>query len=167
MEESDQSSLFREWHREHRGIILRIARASALNLPDQEDLIQEISLQIWNSIPNFKGNCQESTWVYRVALNTAISWGRKEKSQREKKRGLSEHLRFLTETTEPRNEKLEWIYEQIRLFDPIDRSLILLHLDGQSYLEIADILGISEKNVGVKLSRLRKALTKKANDDDI
>lgn len=167
MDESDQDSRFREWHREHQGIILRIARATAGNVADQEDLIQEISLQIWNSIPNFSGNCKSSTWVYRVALNTAIGWGRKERTQREKKEQVAENLHILKETSEPRNPKLEWIYEQIRLFDPIDRSLILLHLDGQSYQEIADILGISEKNVGVKLSRLRKALTKKANDDDI
>lgn len=67
----------------------------------------------------------------------------------------------------PPHPKLEWIYDQIRQLDPIDRSLILLHLDGQSYLEIGEILGISEKNVGVRLSRLRKALTQKANDDDL
>ena len=167
MAESEQSSRFREWHREHRGIILRIARATTRSLPDQEDLIQEISLQIWNSIPNFGGKCKESTWIYRVALNTAITWGRKEKSQREKRQDLAANLHFLKETSEPRNEKLEWLYEQIRRFDPIDRSLMLLHLDGQSYLEISDILGISEKNVGVKLSRLRQTLTKKANDDEL
>jgi RNA polymerase sigma-70 factor (ECF subfamily) len=167
MEESEQSSRFREWHRAHQGIILRIARASASNLPDQEDLIQEISLQIWNSIPNFNGHCKASTWVYRVALNTAINWGRKERRQREKTESLAEHLQILKGTAEPRNEKIEWIYDQIRRFDPIERSLILLHLDGQSYFEIADILGISEKNVGVKLSRLRKTLTQKANDDDL
>ena len=167
MDASEQDSRFREWHRDHQGIILRIARANASNLDDQEDLVQEISLQIWNSIPGFKESCKASTWVYRVALNTAIGWGRKEKSQREKKQELAANLHILKETSEPRNGKLEWIYEQIRQLDPIDRSLILLHLDGQSYQEIADILGISEKNVGVKLSRLRQALTKKANDDDI
>ena len=167
MDESEQATRFREWHREHQGIILRIARANASNLTDQEDLIQEISLQIWNSIPNFAGNCKSSTWVYRVALNTAIAWGRKEKRQQEKKQQVAENLHFLKETSEPRNERLEWIFEQIRRLDPIDRSIILLHLDGQSYQEIADILGISEKNVGVKLSRLRKSLTQKANDDDI
>lgn len=167
MDESKQDAQFREWHREHQGIILRIARANASNLADQEDLIQEISLQIWNSIPGFNGSCRASTWVYRVALNTAISWGRKEQSQRRKKKEFANHLHILKETSEPQNEKLEWIFEQIRKMDPIDRSLILLHLDGQSYQEIADILGISEKNVGVKLSRLRKALTKKANDDDL
>ncbi len=166
MAESAQSSLFREWHREHRGIILRIARANEFNLAAQEDLIQEISLQIWNSIPNFRGDCKASTWIYRVALNTAIGWGQKEKRQREKHRDLAENARFLKATTEPRNEKLEWIYEQIRQLDPIDRSLILLHLEGQSYAEIADILGISEKNVGVKLSRLRKDLTRKATDHE-
>ena len=166
MDESEQSSRFREWHRAHQGIILRIARANASNLADQEDLIQDISFQIWNSIPGFRGNCKASTWVYRVALNTAISWARKEKRQQEKEKNLAENLHFLTESHEPRNPKLEWIYDQIRRFDPIDRSLMLLHLDGQSYQEIADILGISEKNVGVKLSRLRKTLTEKANNHD-
>jgi RNA polymerase sigma-70 factor (ECF subfamily) len=167
VEEKEQSSRFREWHREHQGIILRIARASAFNLPDQEDLIQDISLQIWNSIPNFNGNCKASTWIYRVALNTAISWSRKEKSYREKKKDLAENLHFFKKTPEPQNEKLEWIFDQIRHFNPVERSLMLLHLDGQSYQEIADILGISEKNVGVKLSRLRKILMRKANDDDL
>jgi RNA polymerase sigma-70 factor (ECF subfamily) len=119
------------------------------------------------SIPNFNGHCKASTWMYRVGLNTAIGWGRNEKSQRENRQHMAENLHILKQTPEPRNEKLEWIFDQIRRFDPIDRSLILLHLDGQSYQEISDILGISEKNVGVKLSRLRKALTKKANDDDI
>ena len=167
MDESEQGSRFREWHREHQGIILRIARANASNQADHEDLIQDISLQIWNSIPNFNGASKASTWIYRVSLNTAISWGRKEKKQREKKQDLAANLHFLKETAEPKNAKLDWIFDQIRRFDPIDRSLMLLHLDGQSYQEIADILGISEKNVGVKLSRLRKALTKKANNDDI
>ena len=92
MDESIQISRFREWHREHKGIILRIARASASNLSDQEDRIQETSLRIWNSVPNFNGNCKASTWIYRVALNTAISWGRKEKNQREKKQSLAENL---------------------------------------------------------------------------
>ena len=167
MEESEQSSRFRDWHREHQGIILRISRATASNLPDQEDLIQEISLQLWNSIPNFNGHCKASTWIYRVALNTAINWARKEKRQREKQQRLAENIHFLRNTPEPRNQKLEWIYDQIRTFDPIDRSLLLLHLDGQSYLEIADILGISETNVGVKLSRLRKTLIEKANHHDL
>jgi RNA polymerase sigma-70 factor, ECF subfamily len=167
MKEGDQRSRFREWHRAHRGIILKIARTSTRNLADQEDLIQEILLQVWNSIPNFQGNCKESTWVYRVALNTAIAWGQKEKRQREKTRDLADSLRFLKETPVPQNEKLEWLYDQIRRLDPIDRSLILLHLEGQSYLEIGEILGISEKNVGVKLSRLRNTLTRKANDDEL
>jgi RNA polymerase sigma-70 factor (ECF subfamily) len=167
MEESVQRSLFRDWHREHQGITLRIARASAFTPPDQEDLVQEMWLQIWHSIPNFNGKCKASTWVYRVALNTAISWGRKEKSRREKKKGLAESLHMLKQPPAPRNEKLAWIYDQIRLFDPIERSLLLLHLDGLSYLEIAEILGISEKNVGVKLSRLRKTLTQRAREHDL
>ena len=167
MEKSEQSSRFRDWHRDHRGIILRIARATASSLSDQEDLIQEISLQIWHSIPNFGGRCKESTWVYRVALNTAIRWGRNEKSQRKKKHYLEENFHFLTEKDSAKDERLEWLYEQIRRFDPVDRSLMLLHLDGRCYLEISDILGISEKNVGVKLSRLRQNLTQKANDHEL
>lgn len=167
MDERERDARFREWHREHQGIILRIARATASNLADQEDLIQEISLQLWNSIPGFRGISKSSTWVYRVALNTALAWGRRERSRNESKADLAENLHILKDSRKPPNPKLEWIFDQIRKFDPIDRSLMLLHLDGQSYAEIADILGISEKNVGVKLSRLRKTLTRKANNDDI
>jgi RNA polymerase sigma-70 factor, ECF subfamily len=166
MNESNQSSLFRDWYRKHQGIILRVARANTLNLSDQEDLVQEISIQIWDSIPKFERKCKESTWIYRVALNTAITWNQKERRQRETKTALAEDLKFLIETTEPRNEKLEWIFDQIRLFNSIDRSLLLLHLDGLSYLEIADIIGTSEKNIGVKLSRLRKTLTQKASNHE-
>ena len=167
MQESDQRSRFREWYREHQGILLRVARATTRNLSDQEDLIQEIAVQLWNSIPNFKGTSKASTWIYRVALNTAISWGRKERSQREKRQRVADNLQLLKQTAEPPNPKLDWLYEQIRQLEPIDRSLILLHLDGQTYQEIADILGISEKNVGVKLSRIRKTLTRKANDHEL
>lgn len=166
MDEGEQSSLFRKWYKDHLGIIMRVARANAANPHDQEDLIQEISIQIWNSIPRFKGRSKESTYIYQIAINTAITRNRKEIRQLEKQRLFSENLRFMKQTSERPNEKLEWIFEQIRLLNPIDRSLILLHLDGQSYQEIAEILGISEKNVGVKLSRLRKTLTKKANSHE-
>lgn len=166
MDESDQGSQFKDWYGEHHRIIVKVAQAYTRNPQDREDLIQDISIQIWNSIPQFKGNSKASTWIYRVALNTAISRSRKEVRRQHKARKLSETLRFMRETTERPYEKLEWIFEQLRLLDPIDRSLILLHLDGFSYLEIGDILGISEKNVGVKLSRLRKQLTKKANSHE-
>ncbi|MCZ6672410.1 MAG: RNA polymerase sigma factor, partial [Verrucomicrobia bacterium] len=112
MDEREQSSLFREWYKNHLGIIVRIARANAVNPHDQEDLIQEISIQIWNSIPQFKGKSKESTFIYRVAINTAITRSRKEIRQLEKKRNLSENLRFMKETTEHPNDKLEWIFEQ-------------------------------------------------------
>ena len=161
MDEGEQSSLFREWYKNHLGIIVRVARANAVNLHDQE-----ISIQIWNSIPQFKGKSKESTFIYRVAINTAITRSLKEIRLLANKWHLSENLRFMKETTECPNDKLEWIFEQIRQLDPIDRYLILLHLDGQSYLEIAEILGILEKNVGVKLSRLKKSLTKKANNHE-
>jgi RNA polymerase sigma-70 factor (ECF subfamily) len=165
--DSEQDSRFREWHREHQGIVVRIARATASTPPDQEDLIQDICVQIWNSIPNFNGDCKSSTWVYRVALNTAIAWGRRQQRERIRRQGAAENLHLLRETGDARNPRLEWLYEQIRQLNPVDRSLLLLHLDGQSYQEIAAILGISEKNVGVKLSRLRQTLTRKAEADEL
>lgn len=160
-----QEDLFGQWIEGHKGLILKVVRANAADPEDQDDLFQEIAFQVWLSIPSFRGKAKVSTWIYKVALNTTMVWHRAQK----KHRHMREPLYLVNEVSSSgedpsdsmeRREKLDWLYEEIRKLPKIDRSLALLYLDEFSYQEIAEILGISTNNVGVKLNRLRKHLDK-------
>ena len=158
-----QRQIFDEWLNNHRGILFKIIRAYAFNPNDQDDLFQEISLQLWKSIPDFRGDSKPSTWMYRVALYTATVWVRKEK-KRPLTQPLTEVERTLTVTNHPRDERSEWLYEQISQLEPTDRSVCLLLLDGFSYKEMAEMLGISESNIGVKVHRIKRHLIQESKD---
>ena len=123
-----------------------------------EDLYQEIALALWRSIPSFSERSSESTWIYRVALNTAISAARKQSDLHISDTPLEELVGRDSNETLARASELEWVYRRIRTMSLVDRSLVLLYLDGNSYQDIAEILGISESNVGAKISRLKSRL---------
>lgn len=163
MDEKTQKHIFDDWLKQHKGILFKIIRAYAFNSNDQEDLFQEISLQLWQSIPEFRGESKASTWVYRVALYSATVWVRKEK-KRLPTQPLTDVERTLTVTNRPRDERSDWLYKQIGQLEPIDRSICLLLLDGFSYKEMAEILGISESNVGVKVHRIKQYLIQKSKE---
>jgi len=159
--ESERDRTFRDWLHGHRGILLKVVQAWAFTQADREDLFQEIALQVWCSVDAFRGESAVATWLYRVALNTAIAWNRKEKRHQHGKEPL-EAANALLETASPRrNPRLDWLYAQIAQLDEVDRSLALLMLDGFSYREMAGILGITENHVGVKISRIKMALAAK------
>lgn len=127
---------------------------------DRHDLMQELMLAVWRAVPAYRGGAQASTYVYRVAHNAALTWRRTQRNYRHR------IIRFEALTpTEPfsdaarEREALGHIYAAIRQQPPLDRSLLLLHLDGLSYAEIAAIHGLTESNVGARLSRLRQKLT--------
>jgi RNA polymerase sigma-70 factor (ECF subfamily) len=143
--------------------MFKIIRAYAFNEHDQEDLFQEISLQVWKSIPEFRGESKASTWIYRVALYTATVWVRKEKT-RPPTQPFADVEHALTVTNQQRDERSEWLYQQIGQLEPIDRSVCLLLLDGFSYNEMADILGISTGNVGVKVHRIKQYLIQESKE---
>jgi RNA polymerase sigma-70 factor (ECF subfamily) len=159
MERIRQQATFDDWLRKHQGLLLRIVRAYAFTPHDRDDLVQQIALELWNSIPRFRGEAKVTTWIYRVALRSAMSWSQRERAHRDGKQPLAEVAEVLAPVDEEPNPRLEWIYARIAKLEPVDRSLMLLHLDGLSYREIADTLGISEGLVGVKLSRIKKAMT--------
>ena len=164
MTESEQRQIFDEWLHLHKGIIFKVVRANAFNLHDQEDLFQEIALQLWKSIPDFRGESKPSTWIYRVAFYVASTWVRSEK-KRPLTHSLAASEHTLTMSDHPRDERLDWLYAQIGQLDPIDRSVCLLMLDGYSYKEIADLLGISSSNVGVKIHRIKQYLVKQSRKE--
>ncbi len=141
MDERTQKQIFDEWLSQHKGIMFKIIRAYAFNPHDQDDLFQEISLQVWKSIPEFRHELKPSTWIYRVALYTATVWVRKEKT-RPPTQPLADVEHALSVTNRPRDERSEWLYQQIGELEPVDRSVCLLLLDGFSYKEMAGMLGI-------------------------
>ena len=162
---AEHKSVFDSWLSLYKGVLFKVVRAYAFTRQDQEDLFQELATQVWLSIPGFKGNSAPSTWIYRVALNTAISWSRKELRHRDKNDsldGADAALEFADAVMDPR---LEWLYEQIAQLGEIDRSMALLLLDGFSYQEIADALGMSESNVGVRIHRIKAHLTRESNKE--
>lgn len=158
-----RETVFRQWLDRHIGLILKVVRGCAPATEDQDDLFQDVLLQLWLSIPSFRGEAKETTWIYRVAFNTALAWRRTERRRREKHETLikfeassreqASHVDSLVE-----REIVEQLYAAIRKLPRVDASLALMHLDGVSYQEMAEVLGISENYVGVKLNRIRKDL---------
>jgi RNA polymerase sigma-70 factor (ECF subfamily) len=162
MSPEEQEKLFRRWLVDHTGLMWKVVRAFTATQQDQEDLLQEILVQLWSSLSSFRGEAKESTWIYRVAFNTALVWKRGEKRQQVKHAAFLELHDPAEPATGPeksREEELvELLYAAIRGLSKLDASLALMHLDGLSYREMSDVLGLSENHVGVKLNRIRKQL---------
>ena len=137
----------------------RIARAYAPG-GDAQDLYQEILLQIWKSLDRFEGRSQPDTWAYRVALNTAITWRRRESTRPVVSGGKGDPLADLPANPGSR-DPLHILDEFLASLTKTDRALLLLYLEDLSYREMADVLGISESYVGVKLNRLKQAFVER------
>lgn len=163
MTQKEQLDTLEEWLKKHKGLIFKIVRAYTLT--DHDDLFQEIVIQVWRSIPTFRREASVATWLYRIALNTAIKWTKKER----KHAGVEtldnvQHL--LQENRTEIDERLTWLYGEIYKLDEIDRSVTLLLLEGFSYKEMSALLGISESNIGVKINRIKKQLIVKSKKYD-
>jgi RNA polymerase sigma-70 factor, ECF subfamily len=121
-----------------------VVRAYGNTAADQDDLFQEICLQLWLSIPRFEGKAKVSTWIYRVALNTAMVWNRGEKNRRKHRdRFILIAPQQQTRGSQPSEEIIERLYDAVRKLPKVDASIVLMHLDGLGYDEMAQILGIS------------------------
>lgn len=161
MNEDDREALFNAWVGLYLALVGRVARSYVDTEEDCQDLVQEILLQVWFSIPQFERKAKPSTWIYRVALNTALAWQRRNERQRRwRLQPLVWGMDVAKNETEQahQRERMERLHAAIRQLPKADTALVLLYLDDLSYREIAEILGISEVNVGVKLNRARKAL---------
>jgi RNA polymerase sigma-70 factor, ECF subfamily len=164
LQDEDQKSVFMTWLGEHGSSVVKVARAYTLTSDECQDLAQEILLQAWRSLPNFEGKASPATWFYRVALHTAMNWKRKDRPRRSKQQPLIEVQVLASESANSaeqaqHRETVEQLYNAIHQLPKADAALVLLYLDQLSYREIAEVLGISENNVGVKLNRAKKALS--------
>lgn len=156
------------WLSEHGSSVVKVARAYTLTSEECQDLAQEILLQAWRSLPNFEGKASPATWFYRVALHTAMNWRRKDKPRRSRQRPMLEVHSLAAEDVDSaeqaqQRDTVEQLYKAINQLPKTDAALVLLYLDELSYREMAEVLGISESNVGVKLNRAKKALNQLMN----
>ena len=144
----------------HKGIIVRICSVYARRQDERDDLFQEIIVQLWRAWPAFEGRSQFSTWMYRIALNTAISGLRKKKMPLV----LVDHA-AIPEVADPgadlhKEEQLGLLYAAIRELPEIDRALVMLYLDDHSYEEMEVILGINQGALRTKMNRAKEKLKK-------
>jgi len=144
-------------------ILNKICRLYSNSEEDFNDYYQEVIIQLWQSFKSFRGDSQVSTWVYRVAINTCLGLLRKEKRRIPTDELNDRH--DLQETNEQLifNEQLRKLYQAIKKLKEIDRAIILLHLEEKSYKEVAEIMGITLSNVGVRINRIKTQLKQLIN----
>lgn len=160
MQRVEQERMFQEWMQQYQGLFFKFIRAYAPESGDRDDLFQEIALQVWRSIPAFEGRSAVSTWLYRIALNTSLTWSRGRKKHTAER--LSPEILPLLQENELPDPRLEWVYDQIARLNEIDRGLVLLWLEGFAYKEIAELTGLTPSHVGVKLNRIKQQLARAA-----
>ena len=145
---------------DHKKILYKVCNLYCRNRDDREDLAQEIAIQLWRSFGTFDDGRRFSTWMYRIALNVAISFYRRENTRTRYVFSDNERLLNAIDESANRPEEMRALYQFIEELDGLNKALVLLYLEGNSYLEMADVLGISETNVATKLSRLKKTMKK-------
>lgn len=146
-----KEALLEQLLRSHDPALRRLARVYAGGTGEADDLYQDILLQLWRALPSFRGQSALGTWAYRVALNTALTWRRR----------AARHERGVRATSDgqtagaPRNEAL-LLEEFLQALGPVDRSILLLYMEGMAATVIGDILGMTANGVGVRLHRVKQ-----------
>jgi RNA polymerase sigma factor (sigma-70 family) len=142
----------------HKGILHKVSRIYMDKPEDREDLVQEIILQLWNSFNSFKEQSQFSTWMYRVAVNTAILYYKKENKRADTQVLSSEYDIKDEGVDDTKNKQLEIFYKAVQELNSIEKALIFYFMEGKSHKEIGDNLGISEVNARVRLNRTKEKI---------
>jgi RNA polymerase sigma-70 factor (ECF subfamily) len=166
MENAPRETLFADAVRQHMGIFMKMAYAFA-EPADRDDLVQEMLLAAWQALPSFHGGCKLSTFLYRVANNRAMNWRRSGLRYGRRIAALEQcpHLTLAGPTTTPEDAaRLEWLYATIRRLPELDRTILMLHLDRLAHQEIAEVTGLTENNVGVRLHRIKRWLAEQKDE---
>jgi RNA polymerase sigma factor (sigma-70 family) len=144
---------------QNQGILHKISSLYCNDPEEKKDLFQEILYQLWRSYPTFRNESKISTWIYRVALNTAITFLRKQKA-RPGQNSFTEKIPDIQDDSEQEllDRQFKLLYKSIEKLDKVEKAIIMLYLEGSSYEEIADIIGITSNHVGVKLNRIKAKL---------
>ncbi|MBR5378524.1 MAG: RNA polymerase sigma factor [Bacteroidales bacterium] len=153
---NDKEHQFELLVRQHKRTIYMVCYMFSRNKAEIDDLFQEILIRLWNGFDNYEGRSTAQTWIYRVALNTAINQDKKERRRIETVPLTVDIDPY--EADDPKTQQIRELYDRISRLDLIDRSLILLWLEGITYDEIGAIIGITPNNVGVRLARIKEKL---------
>ena len=157
---NDSERKFEEMVREHRGTIYAVCYMFSNDQDEVADLFQEVLINLWKGLASFKGESDIKTWIYRVSLNTCISFERKKKHE-----VLPLEMDVnLYDDRDDDTRQIKMLYHRINRLGVFDRAIVLLWLENLSYDEIASIVGISVKNVSVRLVRIKEQLKNMSND---
>lgn len=153
---------FEEVIGQHRGILSKVANIYCRNEEDKKDLAQEIMIQLWRSFDKYDSNYKYSTWIYRISLNVAISFYRKNSAKKNQTVSLeTEEIPVSMPERSKTENRLLLLEKFISELKELDKALMLLHLEGKNHKDIAEILGISVSNVSTKINRIKEKLKQK------
>jgi len=162
MHNKDLEKQFVKVIQENEGIIFKITSFYAAKDQPISDLYQEVVLNLWKAYPSFRGESKISTWIYRIALNTCITFFRRSKRQ-------PDYVDITMDVPdfEESSDEIKQLYDLINKLGKIERALVLLYLDDKSYKDIAEITGLTVTNVATKLSRIKEKLKKMSNQNSL
>lgn len=157
---NDKNEFFISIIETNKGIIYKVAISFCKDIEDREDLVQEIILKLWKSYETYNEQFKHSTWIYRISLNVAISFYRKEKSRNKINHPFSEGIFNITDFQDNQHSEQSAIFltQFISELKELDRALMILYLEERSHKEIAEIIGITETNVATKIGRIKTIL---------
>lgn len=159
MSRKRQQQFFQEIIEQHKGILFKVARTYCPDEEERQDLIQEMMIQIWQSVHKYNDQYKITTWLYRISLNVAISFYRKNSTRTKKFTDLNEQMMETPVEDKSENEtQLNLLEQFISELKEIDKALMILYLEDKSHIEIAEILGMSVSNVGTKAGRIKEKL---------
>lgn len=153
---SNKDSFYEEFIENNKGTIFKICRVYANDQDELKDFVQEVTIQLWRSKDKFENRSKLSTWIYRVTLNVCLTLSKKNRRRVDTVELLSTDYHHEDESIE--QEQLAALYRAVRKLKEADRALVLLYLEDKSYQEIAEILGMTISNVGVKINRVKAKL---------
>lgn len=149
---------FSQLIKDNQGLIIKVSRLYTNSPEDEQDLFQEIVLQMWRSYDSFKGQSKISTWMYRVALNTAITLFRKKTKSPQTDELMDFHQSNFLDEDDEKQQQISLLYKVVKMLPKVERAIVMMYLDDLPYRDIAENLGISEVNARVKMNRLKKTL---------
>jgi len=160
VEYSERQEVFIKLLNEHSALLHKVCNVYCEQLIDRQDLFQEIVVQLWKSYPNFRGDSKFSTWLYRIALNTAISGFRKHRIPVISFDPGTFHEPVSMESDADREEQVQKMYSAIKRLSDVEKGIIMMYLEEKSYEEMEEVFGISQNTLRVKINRIKEKLRK-------
>ena len=160
--DNELSEKFHQIIEQHKGILFKVAKTYCRNDDDRQDLLQEMMIQVWKSLPKYNDTFAITTWLYRICLNVAISFYRKNANRQYLNMHLIEEFTSIhDDVNNEKSEQLILLEKFITELNDLDKALLFLYLEDKSHAEISEIIGLSVTNVGTKLGRIKEKLKKK------